>query len=73
MAGRFGWRGIAVAAAAAVVVVAAQQPTVRDARENAYRANNVGVALLEQFNYAAAADAFRRALSIERSLPLTHL
>ena len=73
MSRRFALRGIAVAAAAAVVVVAAQQRIGRDARENAYRANNVGVALLEQFNYGAAADAFRRALSIERSLPLAHL
>jgi hypothetical protein len=31
------------------------------AREDAYRANNIGVALLEQFKHKEAADAFRRA------------
>ncbi|HEV8346941.1 MAG TPA: tetratricopeptide repeat protein, partial [Vicinamibacterales bacterium] len=33
-----------------------------ETREQAYRENNLGVALLEQFKYAEAADAFRRAL-----------
>jgi lipoprotein NlpI len=33
--------------------------------EAQYRANNLGVALLEQFNAGAAADAFRRALAID--------
>ena len=32
-----------------------------NAREEAYRANNLGVALLEQFKHKEAADAFRRA------------
>ena len=35
---------------------AAAQP----AREDAYRANNLGVALLEQFDYEAAADVVPR-------------
>jgi tetratricopeptide (TPR) repeat protein len=35
---------------------------VNETREQAYRENNLGVALLEQFKYAEAADAFRRAL-----------
>ena len=43
------------------------------ARENAYRANNLGVALLEQFSYKAAADAFREALRIDPSLALAHI
>jgi len=51
----------------------AQQAADREKIESAYRANNVGVALLEQFNYGAAADAFRRALSIDASLPLAHV
>ena len=31
-------------------------------REEAYRANNIGVALLEQFKPKEASDAFKRAL-----------
>jgi tetratricopeptide (TPR) repeat protein len=45
----------------------------RDARENAFRANNVGVALLEQFQYVEAAAAFRRASTIDASLAPPHL
>ena len=40
---------------------ATRNPPPRDA-EDAYRANNRGVALLEQFNYDAAAAAFQEAL-----------
>ena len=40
------------------------------AREEAYRANNRGVALLEQFNPAAAAAAFREARHLDPSLTL---
>ena len=43
------------------------------AREEAYRANNVGVALLEQFKHKEAADAFRRALQLEPTLTLARL
>ncbi|HSE19729.1 MAG TPA: FG-GAP-like repeat-containing protein [Pyrinomonadaceae bacterium] len=39
-----------------------------NAREDAYRANNLGVALLEQFKHKEAADAFRRALQLDPSL-----
>src|SRR6185503_16546905 len=39
-----------------------------NAREEAYRANNIGVALLEQFKHKEAADAFRRALQLEPGL-----
>jgi tetratricopeptide (TPR) repeat protein len=38
------------------------------AREDAYRANNVGVALLEQFKYKEATEQFQRALKIEPAL-----
>lgn len=34
-------------------------------KEDAYRANNVGVALLEQFKYKEASDAFKRALQLQ--------
>jgi Tfp pilus assembly protein PilF len=64
----------ALAAVALTAVFRAQtRPSVSDNREEAYRANNVGVAMLEQFNYTAAADAFRRALRLEPSLALAHL
>src|SRR5258705_8549374 len=42
-------------------------------RENAYRENNIGVALLEQFKYKEGADAFRRALQIDPKLNLAHI
>lgn len=43
------------------------------AREDAYRANNIGVALLEQFKYKEAAEEFRRALKIYPSLALARI
>ena len=46
---------------------------VPETRENAYKANNLGVAQLEQFNYAEAADAFRQALQIDGSLTIAHV
>src|SRR2546430_16062373 len=60
---------------ALVVALAAlaQRPDPQQAREDAYRANNVGVALLEQFNYARAAGSFRDALRIDPSLALARL
>ena len=39
-----------------------------NARERAYRENNIGVARLEQFDYRAAASEFRRALDIDPRL-----
>src|SRR2546427_7363218 len=39
-------------------------------REDAYRANNRGVALLEQFRPADAAEAFRQALKIDPTLAI---
>ena len=36
-----------------------------DAREESYRANNLGVALLEQFKHREGAEAFRRALKLD--------
>lgn len=44
-----------------------------DARERAYRANNLGVAQLEQFKYAEAAGAFREALQKDSSLAIAHV
>jgi hypothetical protein len=42
-------------------------------RERAHRANNRGVALLEQFKYPEAADAFRAALTIDSSLAIARV
>jgi tetratricopeptide (TPR) repeat protein len=42
-------------------------------REAAYRANNLGVALLEQFKAKEAADSFRRALQIKPDLQVARI
>ena len=42
-------------------------------RENAYRANNVGVAYLEQFDYVKAAESFRAALKVDPKLELANI
>ena len=42
-------------------------------REEAYRANNIGVALLEQFKHKEASDAFKRALQLEPGLSLARI
>lgn len=42
-------------------------------REQAYRENNLGVALLEQFKYRDAADAFTRALRINPRLAIARI
>jgi Tfp pilus assembly protein PilF len=61
------WRGTrcAVLLGATLAIGAtggSQTPTAPLVRENAYRANNLGVALLEQFKFEEAAAAFREAL-----------
>ena len=47
--------------------------TPRDRREDAYRANNIGVALLEQYQYDEAVSSFRRALELEPALHIAQL
>src|ERR1041384_2976935 len=42
-------------------------------REDAYRLNNIGVALLEQFKHKEAAEAFRNALKIDPKLTLAQI
>src|SRR5215213_303224 len=49
------------------------EPSKPNAREDAYRANNLGVALLEQFKYKEAADAFGRALKLDPGLVLARI
>lgn len=43
------------------------------AREEAYRANNLGVALLEQYKYKEGAEAFGRALQLDPKLALARI
>jgi FG-GAP-like repeat/Tetratricopeptide repeat/ASPIC and UnbV len=50
-----------------------QNVPIQSSREDAYRANNIGVALLEQFKYKEAAGEFRRALRINPSLALARV
>lgn len=47
--------------------------TPRDRLERAYSVSNRGVAFLEQYDYAAAAGAFRDALRIDPNLAAAHL
>jgi tetratricopeptide (TPR) repeat protein len=47
--------------------------TAMQTREDAYRANNLGVALLEQFKYKEAADSFKRALQLDPKLSLARI
>jgi lipoprotein NlpI len=42
-------------------------------REDAYRANNLGVALLEQYKYREGAEAFTRALKLDPNLQLARI
>ena len=59
-------------ALAALGLFGTQTPSQND-RESAYRANNVGVAQLEQFDYDAAARSFREALKLHPSLAIARL
>ena len=61
-----------LAIAILVALALLQQPGGRDV-ESAYRANNRGVALLEQFNYDGAATAFREALKIAPDLAVARV
>ncbi|HXG82798.1 MAG TPA: FG-GAP-like repeat-containing protein [Pyrinomonadaceae bacterium] len=42
-------------------------------REDAYRANNLGVARLEQFDYKAGAESFRLALTLDPKLKIAQI
>ena len=59
--------------AAFVFTSTAQNPPAQSTKEDAYRANNIGVALLEQFKYREAAAEFRQALKVEPSLALARV
>jgi tetratricopeptide (TPR) repeat protein len=49
------------------------QQSAADTREAAYRANNLGVALLEQFKHAEGTEQFRRALELDPQLALAQI
>ena len=68
--------GICFFAASLIKPTAAHRQNVAaktSAREDAYRANNLGVALLEQYKYKDAADAFKRALQLDPELTLARI
>ena len=60
-------------AIAILIALALLQQTGGPGVENAYRANNRGVALLEQFNYDGAATDFREALKIAPDLGIARV
>ena len=67
---------VAVCAAGLAPAGGASQPSPERgvaAREEAYRANNIGVTRLEQFDFAAAAASFRRALEADPRLAIARL
>jgi Tfp pilus assembly protein PilF len=53
--------------------VSAQGPPTSASREEGYRANNLGVAYLEQYNYEVAATQFRRALEVDSGLVMARV
>jgi Flp pilus assembly protein TadD len=72
--------GIATVAAALALVAQAPAPprpnqpsAAITSRENAYRANNIGVARLEQYDFPAATAAFRRALELDPALTIARV
>ena len=64
---------ISISVWAATFNVVSQTQSAAATREDAYRANNVGVALLEQFKYKEAAAEFRRALKLYPGLGLARV
>jgi tetratricopeptide (TPR) repeat protein len=65
------WDTVAQPVRPAGAAQASQPPA--DQRERAYRANNTGVAHLEQFNYPEAEHAFLQALKIQPDLSIARL
>jgi tetratricopeptide (TPR) repeat protein len=73
---RFRTLALAACAAGALTAFSPPQPAAPRpvaAREDAYRENNIGVTRLEQFDFEAAAAAFRRALAADPRLTIARL
>src|SRR3989337_1768336 len=68
-----GSTALALLAQPAAPAIAAQPAQAVTVREDAYRANNIGVARLEQYDFAAASAAFRRALELDGTLAIARL
>ena len=68
---------LASAASAILIAIVAtacgRSEPAADVSDRAYRANNLGVALLEQFKYPEAADQFRQALTIDSALAIARV
>lgn len=64
--------GAAVSTAALLAQSLQPGPAIA-ARESAYRASNIGVARLEQYDFPAATAAFRRALELDPTLSIARL
>jgi Flp pilus assembly protein TadD len=70
---RYAAAGALLALLAAGVTGCGRRSAPGEMRERAYRANNLGVAQMEQFRYPEAASAFRQALQINGSLAIAHV
>ena len=68
------WREVSVLCSViSLVSCGGEQTEQPDRSEDAYRANNHGVALLEQFDYQGAAESFREASTLDATLGTAHL
>jgi tetratricopeptide (TPR) repeat protein len=59
--------------ALATLAISTPRQAAQDRREDAYRANNIGVARLEQYQYDEAVSSFRRALQLQPGLHIAQL
>src|SRR5512145_1493497 len=69
------WRPLALLLTVSALAggIAPRHQSPQDGRENAYRANNLGVAMLEQFRYDEAVSSFRQALELHPGLHIAQL
>ena len=67
------WREVSVLCSVISLISCGGEQTTPDRSEDAYRANNHGVALLEQFDYQGAAESFREASALNAALGTAHL
>ena len=59
--------------ALATLGISTPRQAAQDRLEDGYRANNIGVALLEQYQYDDAVSSFRRALELQPGLHIAQL